>query len=395
MNKKILLIITGSVACYKSMDLVRLLRKKNYEVNCILTNSACQFITPLLASSLSGTKTYNELFSLEDEVNIGHIKLSRKNDLIIIAPATADFIAKIANGYADDLASSVILASDKKIIVAPAMNEKMWHNPATQQNISKIIDRGISIIDPESDKLACQEYGIGKMASVESIVSQIEGFFINKNLLKDKKVLITGGATYEPIDPVRFIGNNSSGKQSIAIAKLFYDMGADVKMISANVNQTILIPKENIINVKTTKEMFDMVKNNLKWCNVFIGCAAVADFKVKQVAKEKIKKTDNKNLHLDFEKNVDILEYAGKSKDRPKIVIGFCAESKNLKENAQKKLLQKNCDIIIGNDIENGKIFGNNQTKAIILSKHKLNDLGKITKDELAKILADTILKMF
>lgn len=394
MNKKILLIITGSVACYKSMDLVRLLTKKNYEVNCILTNSACQFITPLLASSLSGTKTYNELFSLEDEVNIGHIKLSRKNDLIIIAPATADFIAKIANGYADDLASSVILASDKKIIVAPAMNEKMWHNPATQQNISKIIDRGISIIDPESDKLACQEYGIGKMASVENIVLQIESFFINKDLLKNKKILITGGATYEPIDPVRFIGNNSSGKQSIAIAKLFYEMGAEVKMICANINQEISIPKKNIINIKTATEMFDAVKNNLKWCNVFIGCAAVADFKVKRVAKEKIKKTDNKNLHLDFEKNVDILECVGKSKDRPKIVIGFCAESKNLKENTQKKLIQKNCDIVIGNDIENGEIFGSNQTKAIIVSKKTSRNLGKITKDELAKILADTILKL-
>lgn len=389
-NKKILLIITGSVAAYKSMDLVRLLTKKSYDVTCILTKAACEFITPLLASSLSGNKTYTDLFSHDDEIEMGHINLSRNADLIVIAPATADFIAKIANGYADDLASSVILAANKKIILAPAMNEKMWNNKTTQKNLEKAIESGISMIEPETDILACGEFGTGKMSSPEKICEKIEDFFANQNLLKGKKILITGGSTFEPIDPVRFIGNNSSGKQAIAIATTLDEMGADVTLIAGNIKESIPLKKEKIISVKTAEEMFEAVKKNLNKKDIFIGCAAVSDFKVKKISKEKIKKS-TKNLTLELEKNPDILDFVGHAKNRPTLVIGFAAESENLIKNAKEKLQKKNCDLIIANDVDGGKIFGGAQTKAYFVSKNKSEDLGKITKFELAKLLAKKI----
>ena len=392
MNKKILLIITGSIAAYKSMDLVRLLTKKSYDVTCILTKAACEFITPLLAASLSGNKTYSDLFSTEDEIEMGHIKLSRNADLIVVAPASADFIAKIANGYADDLASNIILASNKKILLVPAMNEKMWENKQTQKNLTKALESGISMVEPEKDILACGELGVGKMAPAEKICEKICDFFANQNRLKGKKILITGGSTFEAIDPVRFIGNHSSGKQSIEIAKVLYEMGANVTLIAGNIRETIFLPKEKIIRVKTAQEMFDAVKKNLSKKNVFIGCAAVSDFKVKKISKEKIKKTSAKNLTLELEKNPDILEYVGKAKNRPALVIGFAAESKNLEKYAKEKLQKKNCDLVVANDIESGKIFGSDETKVMFVSKKKTENLGKISKAKLADLLAKKII---
>ena len=444
MKKKVLLIITGSVASYKSMDLLRLLTKKSlakkslakesfakesFSVTCVLTKAAQQFITPLLASSLSGNKTYNELFDANDALGIDHIALSRQNDLIIVAPATADFIAKIAGGYADDLASNIILASNKKIILAPAMNEKMWDNKATQTNLEKVLQAGISIVAPESDILACGELGVGKMSSPEKICEKVCDFFAHQNLLKGKKIVITGGSTYEPIDPVRFIGNHSSGKQAIEIAKVLNEMGADVTMIAGNIRETIYLPKEKIIRVKTAAEMFEMVKKTLSstavilgrdsirgsheigsevklmrssgakapkddenLIDVFIGCAAVSDFKVKKISNEKIKKSADGKLTLELEKNPDILQFVGTSKQRPKLVIGFAAESENLKKYAGEKLKKKNCDLVVANDIEAGKIFGSNFTKAFFVTAKKTEDLGKISKSELAKLLAEKII---
>ena len=390
-NKKILLIITGSVAAYKSMDLIRQLKKKSYDVNCILTKAATEFITPLLASSLSGNKTYTDLFSHDDEIEMGHINLSRKTDLIVIAPASADFIAKIANGYADDLASTTVLAANKKIIIAPAMNEKMWQNQANQQNLNRALELGIAMVDPEVDILACNEFGIGKMASPEKICEKIDDFFINQNLLKGRKVLITGGSTIEPIDPVRFIGNHSSGKQAIEIAKALDEMGADVTFIAGNIQEKISLKNEKVISVKTANQMFEEVKKHLDLQDVFISCAAVADFRVKNFANEKIKKS-NQNLILELEKNPDILDYVGNAPNRPALVIGFAAESENLVENAKEKLLKKNCDLIVANDIEGGGIFNSNQTKVFLLNKDEMRDFGKISKKELAKILAKEIL---
>ena len=392
MKKKVLLIITGSVAAYKSMDLLRLLTKKSFDVTCVLTKAAQQFITPLLASSLSGNKTYNELFDADDALGIDHIALSRQNDLIIVAPATADFIAKIAGGYADDLASNIILASNKKIILAPAMNEKMWENKATQKNLAKAVEAGISIVAPETDILACGELGVGKMSSPEKICEKVCDFFAYQNLLKGKKIVITGGSTYEPIDPVRFIGNHSSGKQAIEIAKVLNEMGADVTLIAGNIRETIYLPKEKIIRVKTAAEMFDAVKKNVAKIDVFIGCAAVSDFRVKKISSEKIKKSADGNLTLELEKNPDILQFVGTSKQRPKLVIGFAAESENLKKYAGEKLKKKNCDLVVANDIEAGKIFGSDFTKAFFVTAKKTEDLGKISKSELAKLLAKKIL---
>lgn len=392
-KKKILLIITGSIAAYKAMDLIRLLSKKSFDVTCILTKAASEFITPLLASSISGNKTYNELFSIDDELEMGHINLSRQADLIVVAPATADFIAKIANGFADDLASSVVLAANKKIIIAPAMNEKMWANKSTQKNVAKALEAGISMVEPETDILACGEFGIGKMAAPERICQKICDFFERQNQLKGKKILITGGATYEPIDPVRFIGNHSSGKQAIEIAKVLHEMGADVTLIAGNIREIIFLPQENIIRVKTAEEMFAEVKKNLPKTNVFIGCAAVSDFKVKKFSNQKIKKTAEKNLILELEKNPDILEFVGTSKKRPDLVIGFAAESENLQKYAKEKLQKKNCDLIVANDVEAGEIFGSDQTKVFLVSKNKSENLGKISKAELARILAEKIIR--
>ena len=384
-KKKILLIITGSIAAYKAMDLIRLLSKKSFCVTCILTKAAAEFITPLLASSISGNKTYNELFSIDDELEMGHINLSRQADLIVVAPATANFIAKIANGFADDLASSVVLAANKKIIIAPAMNEKMWANKSTQKNVAKALEEGISMVEPETDILACGEFGIGKMAAPEKICQKICDFFERQNQLKNKKILITGGATYEPIDPVRFIGNHSSGKQAIEIAQVLHEMGADVTLIAGNIREIIFLPQENIIRIKTAEEMFAEVKKNLPKTNVFIGCAAVSDFKVKNFSNQKIKKTAEKNLILELEKNPDILEFVGTSKKRPNLVIGFAAESENLQKYAKEKLLKKNCDLIVANDVEAGKIFGSDQTKVFLVSKNKSENLGKISKAKYRK----------
>ncbi len=390
-NKKILLIITGSIAAYKSMDLIRLLTKKNYDITCILTKAAQEFITPLLASSLSGNKTYTELFSADEEQEMGHINLSRQADLIVVAPASADFIAKMANGYADDLASSVILAANKTIFVAPAMNEKMWDNNSTQQHLKQLLEAEISIIQPETDILACGEFGKGKMSAPEKICEEICNFFANQNLLAGKKILLTGGATLEPIDPVRFIGNHSSGKQAIEIAKALNDMGADVTFIAGNIKEEIPLKSEKIIRIKTAEEMFLAVQKNLANNDIFIACAAVADFKVKNFSEDKIKKTTSDSMTLDLVKNPDILDFVGHNQNRPALVIGFAAEGKDLIKNAQEKLQKKNCDLIVANDINDGKIFGANTTRAYFVEKNQISDCHETSKTELAKLLAKKI----
>ncbi len=389
--KKILLIITGSIACYKSIELIRLLKKKSFEVNCVLTNGAKEFITPLLVSAISGTKTFDQLFSVDDEISMGHINLSRQHDLIVIAPASADFIAKIANGYGDDLASATILASDKKTIFAPAMNEKMWLNDITQKNISKILQNNFAMVEPEKDVLACGEEGYGKMASPEKIVVEIENFFKNQNILAGKNILITAGSTIEPIDPIRFIGNKSSGKQALAIAKILSEMGANVKIIASNLTQEIKTSVKSTIFVNTAQEMFEAVKSSLDSIDVFVGCSAVADYRVKNYSSQKIKKSNFQNLTLELEKNPDILEFVGTASNRPALVIGFCAESENLLENAKQKLINKNCDLIVANDIENGKIFGSDFTSAFFVEKNQHSDLFNGTKAQLAQNLADII----
>ena len=322
--KKILFIITGSIACYKSVELIRILTKQNYNVTPLITKAASQFITPLLLTTISGNLAIDEMFDSNQEAKISHINLSRENDIIVIAPATADFINKIANGYGDDLASTVILASNKKIIIAPAMNEKMYHHPETIANISKLRERGVIIIDPESDILACNENGIGKMANIDKIIDEINIFNNINDDLKNKKIIISGGATFEAIDPVRFIGNYSSGKQAIAIAKELDNAGAEIIFVASNINMPINLSSDKIIRVRNSQEMHNAIIANLTNSFAFIGCAAVSDFVVKQYQPYKIKKQPNQNhLNLELVRNIDIIKDVANHKFRPNIVIGF------------------------------------------------------------------------
>ena len=368
-NKKILLIICGGIAAYKSLEIIRLLKKKGVIIKTILTKSGAEFVTPLSITSLSQSKVYQDLFSVENETEMDHISLSRWADLILIAPATANTISKIANGNSDDLASTVTLASNKKIFIAPAMNVRMWNHQSTKQNISQIKNYNYRLIGPEIGDMACGEYGEGKMSEPIKIVDELENYF--KSLKKNNKLkaIVTAGPTNEYIDPVRFITNKSSGKQGYEIAKSLSNKGFDTTLISGPTNLEIN-DDINLIQVETAEEMFQSTLNNLP-ADVAIFSAAVGDYKVKNAFKEKIKKKDNLNLEL--EKNVDILNYISNHNSlRPKLVIGFAAETNNLEKYANEKLNEKNCDWIIANDVSNKKIgFDSDFNEVSIFYKNK------------------------
>ena len=385
MRKKILLIITASIACYKSLELIRLLRKDDYEVEVVLTKETEKFITPLLVSSILGKEVRQDLFKPDDKDSMDHINLSRDNDLIVVAPASANFIAKISNGITDDLASAIILAADKKIFLAPAMNVKMWQNQITQNNLSKLINSDMQIIGPDKDILACGEFGFGKMTDINNIFQGIEDFFINSQKFTGKKIIVTAGATFEPIDPVRFIGNYSSGKQGIFIAEILHQMGGDVILIASNIKEDINLPEKNIIRVSSSNQILEAIEENIEDSDIYISAAAISDFKPKNYSDKKIKKGQNvKNIELEL--NIDILEIIGHSKNRPKIVIGFAAESNDLVENAIGKANRKNCDLIIANDVKSGKVFGANDNEITIVDKNKIiTKIGKNSKKDIAK----------
>ena len=387
-NKKILLIICGGIAAYKSLEIIRLLKKKDAQIKTILTKNANKFITPLSVVSLSQEKVYSDLFDHKNESEMDHISLSRWSDLILIAPATANTISKIAFGIADDLASTTVLASDKKIFLAPAMNVRMWEHPSNKDNINKIRNIGCEIIGPEIGDMACGEYGKGKMTEPESIIAYIEKHFKNLKNNKKFKALVTAGPTLEYIDPVRYITNKSSGKQGYAIAKSLKDNGFETTLISGPTNLD-QIPGIETIRVNSAKEMLDATLKNLP-ADVAIFSAAVADYKVNKIETEKIKKQDNLNLTL--EKNVDILGYISKHNSlRPKLVIGFAAETSELEKNSQKKLLEKNCDWIIANDISNTNIgFNSEYNEVSIFYKNMKKE--KILKVE-KSVIADEIVK--
>jgi phosphopantothenoylcysteine decarboxylase/phosphopantothenate--cysteine ligase len=395
--KKILFIITGSIASYKSVETIRLLKKQNYQITPILTKGGAEFITPLLLTSISGNETLSDLFCANQEAKINHIELSRSSDLIVVAPASADFIAKIANGYADDLASTAIIASNKRLVIAPAMNEKMWNSTSNLENIEKLRARGVVIIEPEIDILACGEIGVGKMANINVIIEKINNILSNQRKLQGKKIIISGGATFEAIDSVRFIGNFSSGMQAISIAEELYLSGAEVIFIASNISKPINLPSSQIIRVKNGKQMHQAILENLSQSFAFISCAAVCDFKIKNFSSSKIKKGDKQNLTLELEQNIDILQDIANNKSRPPLVIGFAAEDADIdtttRENmARQKLEKKNCDIIVANSLQNGKVFGNEFTEVIIVDKSSTNNLGIITKKFLAKKIIELII---
>ena len=368
-NKKILLIICGGIAAYKSLEVIRLLKRNGVIIKTILTKRGAEFVTPLSITSLSQSKVYQDLFSMENELEMDHISLSRWADVILIAPATANTISKLANGNSDDLASTVALASNKKIFIAPAMNVRMWEHESTKQNITKLKTYNYELIGPEIGDMACGEYGEGKMSEPIEIVDELKNYF--KSLKKNNKLkaIVTAGPTNEYIDPVRFITNKSSGKQGYEIAKSLSNKGFDTTLISGPTNLEIN-ENVNLIKVETAEEMFQATFNNLP-ADVAIFSAAVGDYKVKNTFKEKIKKKDNLNLEL--EKNVDILNYISNHNSlRPKLVIGFAAETNNLEKYANEKLNEKNCDWIIANDVSNKKIgFDSDFNEVSIFYKNK------------------------
>ncbi len=391
-NKKILLIICGGISAYKSLELIRLFKKNGARVKTILTKNAKEFVTPLSVSSLSQEKVYDDIFSAENEAEMDHISLSRWADAVLVAPITANTISKVASGNAEDLASTVLLASNKQIFLAPAMNVRMWEHPSTKENILKLKSFGYKIIGPEIGDMACGEYGEGKMTEPNEIVNTLENYFSNLDKNKKLKALVTAGPTNEYIDPVRFITNKSSGKQGYEIAKCLRDNGFDTTLISG---KTSIKPLDgvNFINVETTEEMFKESLNNLP-TDVAIFSAAVSDFKVKNYKSAKIKK--NEEFNLELEKNIDILNHISNHNSlRPKITIGFAAETNNVSINAKKKLNEKNCDWIIANDVSDQTIgFESDFNKISIFYKDKSEEnLEKMSKSLVAEEIVKRVIQ--
>ena len=397
-NKKILLVIGGGISAYKALDLVRLLVKNNVEVKTILTKSGKQFVTPLSITSLSNNKVFEDIFDVNNEKEIDHISLSRWADIILVLPTTANMMTKLSAGKAEDLATTVILASNKRVILVPAMNVRMWLHKATQVNLKILLDYGYNFIGPINGEMACGEYGEGKMSSPRQIFSYLKEYFENKDLIKEKKIsaLVTTGPTREYIDPIRYISNESSGKQGYEIALALSKLGVNTTLVSGptslNYSKDIKVRKIN-----SGEEMMNEVKKLLP-VDIAICAAAVSDFKPKNKSKQKIKKDKKKIFSLELERNTDILEYLGKNnKLRPKMLVGFSAETENLIQNSIKKLNYKYCDIIIANDVsrkETGFNVDLNKV-SIIEKKGKIENLTKNKKSYIASKIVKKIIDKF
>ena len=393
-GKKILLIITGGIAAYKSLELIRKLKEQNFKVIPVMTKAAENFVTPMSVSALAQEKVHNKLFDLTDEAEMGHIELSRSADLIVVVPASADFIAKTATGQANDLASTLILATDTNILMAPAMNVRMWENPTTQKNIKILDEIGIKFAGPNEGDMACGEFGFGRMAEVDEILKEIEIHFSNKKL-KGRHFVVTSGPTREPIDPVRFIGNRSSGLQGAAIAEELIENGAEVTFVTGPVDLDPPVGSQ-VVRVETADEMYNAVHSSLPADAAFF-VAAVADWKIKETVKQKLKKQAGNLPAFDLIENKDILASVSKlKKNRPKVVIGFAAETENILENAKSKLKKKGCDFIVANDVSLGtETMGGDNNTAIIVSEDDVETLPKMSKRALAKILVGKISQSF
>jgi len=389
-GKKILLIICGGIAAYKSLEIIRLFKKNGANLKTVLTQSATKFVTPLSVTSLSQQKVYTDLFNHENEAEMDHISLSRWSDLILIAPATANTISKLSYGMADNLASTLVLASNKKVFLAPAMNVRMWQHASNLENINKLKNFGYNIIGPEIGDMACGEYGEGKMTEPENIFNYINEYFKNLERNNGFKALVTAGPTHEYIDPVRFISNKSSGKQGYEIAKSLKNNGFITTLISGPTNLDP-IDGVNLIKVNSAEEMFHKSLQCLP-VDVAVFSAAVADYKIKNKEKEKIKKREKMDLTL--EKNVDILKHISNHNSlRPKLVVGFAAETNELRKNSLNKLSDKNCDWIIANDVSNSEIgFNSEFNKVSIFYKNKSEEIiPKMKKSNIAKEIVNRI----
>ena len=394
-KKKILLIITGGIAAYKSLDLIRKFREQECDITCILTKAGSEFVTPLSVESLSENKVYTDLFNLTDEHQMGHIQLSRMADVVLVSPATANIISKIAYGISDDLASTVLKATNKPIIIAPAMNVQMWLNESTQRNIKILKNDGINFIGPENGSMACGEYGEGRLSETDKIVEETLDFTETyySQPLKNLSAIVTAGPTQEMIDPIRFISNESSGKQGYVIAGRLSQLGAKTTLISG---PTHIEPPANcnLIKVRSANEMLNACENNLP-SDIAVCAAAVGDFKVDKFNNEKIKKIGD-NLNLELSENVDILKSIGtRNSKRPKLVIGFAAETNNLIDNATKKLNSKGSDWIVANDVSGGKVIGKNHNEICLISNRGIENWPKMTKSDVAKKLSQRIVNYF
>jgi phosphopantothenoylcysteine decarboxylase/phosphopantothenate--cysteine ligase len=405
--KRVLLVIGGGVAAYKSLELIRRLRERGIASRVVLTKAAKQFVTPLSAAGLSGDKVYDELFSLTDEAEMGHIQLSRSADLVVVAPATADLMAKMANGLADDLASTLLLATDKPVLIAPAMNVRMWMHPATRRNLATLKSDGVRVVGPNAGEMACGEFGAGRMAEPDEIADAVEALLhaparlapthappgpqASARTLAGKRVVVTAGPTHEPIDPVRYIANRSSGKQGFALARALADLGARVTLVAGPVGLADPAGVDTR-RVETAREMLAAVEAALP-ADVFVAAAAVADWRVASEGGEKIKKQAGALPRFDLVENPDILaSVARRAQARPTLVVGFAAETETVIAHAQAKLAKKGCDVIVANDVSpHTGVMGGDRNRVHIVDAAGVEDWPDLDKDEVARRLATTI----
>ncbi len=391
-GKTVLLVISGGIAAYKSLELIRGLRERGIACRAILTQGGAQFVTPLSVSALTENKVYMDLFSLTDESEMGHIRLSRAADLLVVAPATADILAKMAGGHAGDLATTALLATDKPVMCAPAMNVRMWDHPATQANIAILTERGVRFVGPAQGDMACGEWGFGRMAEPEEIVAAIEAFFRRKTRLKDFRALVTSGPTVEPIDPVRFIANRSSGRQGHAIAAALHALGAATTLVSG---PTFLSdpPGVRVVRVETAREMLAACERALP-VDVAVCAAAVCDWRVSREAGQKMKKQPNAAAPvLSLEENPDILVALSEAGERrPRLVVGFAAETSDVVDNAVRKRERKGCDWIVGNDVSAASgTFGGGENSVYLVSAEGVDEWPRMSKQAVAERLAEAI----
>jgi len=387
-GKRVLLVVSGGIAAYKALELIRRLRERAAGVRCVLTAGGAQFVTPLSLAALSGNPVHSALFSLTEESEMGHIELSRAAELIVIAPASADLLAKMAQGRADDLATTVLLATDKPVLAAPAMNVRMWEHPATQANIKTLGARGVRTVGPNEGDMACGEYGFGRMAEPEQIVTAIEDFFAADARLSGRRALVTSGPTYEPVDPVRYLANRSSGRQGHAIASALARLGAATTLVTGP-TQLADPAGTTVVHVETAEEMLAASQAALP-VDVAVCAAAVSDWRVAGVSEQKLKKNGGAPPRLDLATNPDILAtLAGAGNARPRLVIGFAAETKNLVAQAQAKLERKGCDWILANDVGAGTdTFGGAENQIHLIEAGGVSAWPRMTKEAVAERLA-------
>jgi phosphopantothenoylcysteine decarboxylase/phosphopantothenate--cysteine ligase len=394
-NKKILIIVGGGISAYKALDLIRLLKKNNAVIKAILTKSGKEFVTPLSITTLTKSRTFEDLFDKNSEAEIDHISLSRWADLVIVLPTTANFMTKLSVGKAEDLATTVLLASNKDIVLVPAMNVRMWLHKATQKNLKILLDYGYHFIGPEKGEMACGEYGEGKMSSPRQILSYLKNYFNKKDLVKNKnlKALVTTGPTREYLDPVRYISNESSGKQGYEVALALKKLGIKTKLITGPSN--LVYEKDlKVKKIVSAREMMNEVKKSLP-VDIAVCAAAVSDFKPVSKNKNKIKKNKFYGGRINLEKNPDILNYLGKNnKARPKIVVGFSAETENIISNSKIKIKEKYCDLIVANDVSQENFgFNSEYNKVSIIDKNgKVKSIPRNKKSYIANTIAKIIL---